>query len=87
MVGWLRIRSKEITITKGGGGFRVNRFASRYVFPNVDGLESPISEEKERYGDLAYREERTYLGYGARTRFLSFYQGPLFWNLIHRTKN
>lgn len=27
--------------------------------PNVDGLEFPISEEKERYGDLAYREERT----------------------------
>jgi hypothetical protein len=34
------------------------------------GLEFPISEEKERYGDLAYREERIHLGYGARTRFL-----------------
>jgi hypothetical protein len=39
-----------------------NRVASRYVFPNVDGLEFPIFEEKERYGDFIYREERTYLG-------------------------
>ena len=45
----------------------MNRFVSnsnraRYVFPNVDGLEFPIFEEKERYGDFLYREERTYLG-------------------------
>jgi hypothetical protein len=26
------------------------------------GLEFPISEDKERYGDFVYREERTYLG-------------------------
>lgn len=38
------------------------------------------------YGDLVYKEERTYLGYGARTRFLSFYRGPLFWNFIHKNQ-
>lgn len=44
-------------------------------------MEFPISEENERYGDLTYREERTYLGvYDVRTRFQSFYQGPLFWS-------
>lgn len=73
-------------------GYRVNRFvsnsnrfASRYVFPNVDGLEFPIFEEKERYGDIVYIEYSPYRTVPEHDFYLSTGALSFFWNFIHRT--